>query len=257
VFDHFPELQLIIGHWGEMILFYLDRIDDLRGPAKLARRPSEYFRTNIMITPSGVLSDRYTTTDRGQMRGRPRGAHRRTQVSARPDRLVGMGVQTHAMIYTGGMAATMGAGAGPLQFLGPLGAFGKDGNWYLIFYRLPDGKSFEEVRNQATTEYIQAAGNADAMVVEIRKPGGEQWGADWVRYVVGHEHEGKPPLDVAIPLPKGDQMISHHEVFDADEAGKLFMSYHKTGDIPSGYVLRAVEGYTASGDLIDLRDTAS
>jgi uncharacterized protein len=59
VFDHFPELQLIIGHWGEMILFYLDRIDDLRGPAKLARRPSEYFSTNIMITPSGVLSDRY------------------------------------------------------------------------------------------------------------------------------------------------------------------------------------------------------
>ena len=59
VFDHFPELQLIIGHWGEMILFYLNRIDDLCGPAKLARRPSEYFRTNIMITPSGVLSDRY------------------------------------------------------------------------------------------------------------------------------------------------------------------------------------------------------
>ena len=59
VFDRFPELQLIIGHWGEMILFYLDRIDDLRVPAKLARRPSEYFRTNIMVTPSGVLSDRY------------------------------------------------------------------------------------------------------------------------------------------------------------------------------------------------------
>lgn len=164
-----------------------------------------------------------------------------------------MGIQTHAMVYTSGGAATMDGGAGPLQFLGPLRQFGKNGNWYLIFYRLPEGKTFEEVRNQATEEYIQAAGDAGAMVVEIRKPGGAQWGADWVRYVIGREHEGNPPLDVAIPLPKADQMISRTEVFEADEAAQLFMSYHKTGDIPPGYALRPVEGYTADGGLIDLR----
>jgi hypothetical protein len=48
-------------------------------------------------------------------------------------------------------------------------------------------------------------------------------------------------------------MISRTEVFDAEEAGKLFMTYHKTDDLPPGYVHRPVEGYTAEGDLIDLR----
>lgn len=168
-----------------------------------------------------------------------------------------MGNPTHAMVYTGGSAATMGRGAGPLQFLGPLNQLGQNGNWYLLLYPLPEGKSFEDVRNQATEQYIQAAGSADRMVLEVRKPGGEQWGAAWVRYVIGHQHEGNPPLDVTVPLPKGDEMISRPEVFDAEEAGRIFMTYHKTGDIPPDYMLRPTEGYTADGDLIDLRGTAA
>jgi predicted TIM-barrel fold metal-dependent hydrolase len=59
VFDRFPELRVITGHWGEMLLFYLDRIDQLVGAAKLSRKPSEYFRTNVFVTPSGILSQRY------------------------------------------------------------------------------------------------------------------------------------------------------------------------------------------------------
>ncbi|TDH47997.1 amidohydrolase [Mycobacterium eburneum] len=59
VFDRFPELRVIAGHWGEMLLFYLDRIDQLVGPAELSCKPSEYFRTNVFVTPSGILSQRY------------------------------------------------------------------------------------------------------------------------------------------------------------------------------------------------------
>lgn len=157
------------------------------------------------------------------------------------------------MVYTGGSATTMSAAAGPLQFLGPLRAFDGVENWYLLFYPLPEGKTFDEVRHQVTEQYIQAAGSADAMTVEVRKLGGEQWGAKWVRYTVGHQHAGDLPVDVAIPLPNGNQMISRAEVFDAEEAGLLFVAYHKTGDIPSGYVLRPVEGYAANGEVIDLR----
>lgn len=167
-----------------------------------------------------------------------------------------MGVPTHAMVYTGGSAATMDSGAGPLQFLGPLRVLNGTERWFLLFYPLPDGKTFEEFRDQATERYIQAAGTAEAMTVEIRKPGGQQWGADWVRYTIGHPHDGDAPLDVAIPLPRGDQMISAPEVFDAEEAGQLFMAYHETGDIPAGYVLRPVEGYTADGRNIDLATMA-
>ena len=59
VFDRFPDLQLITGHWGEVVLFYLDRIDNLAGPAKLARPVSEYFRQHVSVTPSGLWSQRY------------------------------------------------------------------------------------------------------------------------------------------------------------------------------------------------------
>ena len=59
VFDRFPDLQVITGHWGEAVLFYLDRIDDLAAPAKLAHPVSQYFRHHVSVTPSGVWSQRY------------------------------------------------------------------------------------------------------------------------------------------------------------------------------------------------------
>ena len=59
IFDRFPTLKIITGHWGELVMFYLDRIDKLSGIAKLERTISEYFKTNIFITPSGMFSHRY------------------------------------------------------------------------------------------------------------------------------------------------------------------------------------------------------
>ena len=59
VFDEFPNLQVVVGHWGEVVLFYLDRVDNMAATAALARPVSEYFRTNVLVTPSGVFSQRY------------------------------------------------------------------------------------------------------------------------------------------------------------------------------------------------------
>lgn len=58
VFDRYPELQIILGHWGEMIPFYLDRIDEALPQAvtKLDRTFLDYFRQNVYITPSGMFS---------------------------------------------------------------------------------------------------------------------------------------------------------------------------------------------------------
>ena len=60
-FDRHPGLQVIVGHWGEVILFYLERIKMLeeRTSLKLQRPLAEYFRQNIFYTPSGILSQRY------------------------------------------------------------------------------------------------------------------------------------------------------------------------------------------------------
>ncbi len=58
-FDRHPDLQLVLGHWGEMLLFWMDRADSLSGIAThLQRRVADYIRTNIYITSSGMLHER-------------------------------------------------------------------------------------------------------------------------------------------------------------------------------------------------------
>jgi uncharacterized protein len=59
VFDRFPGLTVILGHWGEMIPFYLERIDRMAPIAGLPRSISDYVRANVYLTPGGVFSQRY------------------------------------------------------------------------------------------------------------------------------------------------------------------------------------------------------
>jgi predicted TIM-barrel fold metal-dependent hydrolase len=58
VFDRHPDPQVITGHWGEVVLFYLDRIE-MRHTSKIRQPVSDYFRTNVSVTSSGVWSQRY------------------------------------------------------------------------------------------------------------------------------------------------------------------------------------------------------
>lgn len=62
LFDEIPRLRIVLGHLGEGIPFFLDRIDrahtntiNHRLP-RLKRLPSEYFLDNFVITTSGMNS---------------------------------------------------------------------------------------------------------------------------------------------------------------------------------------------------------
>jgi predicted TIM-barrel fold metal-dependent hydrolase len=58
VFDRYPTLQVVLGHWGETIPFFLDRITT-ELPArvtKLDREFSEYIHDNVYVSPSGMFS---------------------------------------------------------------------------------------------------------------------------------------------------------------------------------------------------------
>jgi 5-carboxyvanillate decarboxylase len=62
-FDRFPRLRIVLGHMGEGIPFWLQRIDNryrletkIGACEKLPRLPSEYFLDNFVITTSGVTS---------------------------------------------------------------------------------------------------------------------------------------------------------------------------------------------------------
>ncbi len=56
-FDQFPKLQLISGHWGEMLPFFLSRLDQSmpQNVTKLERTVTETFRENVYVTPSGIF----------------------------------------------------------------------------------------------------------------------------------------------------------------------------------------------------------
>jgi uncharacterized protein len=58
-FDRFRDLQIIIGHWREVVLFYLDRMESMRGIAKLKRPLSDYVREHAYVPSSGMLNARY------------------------------------------------------------------------------------------------------------------------------------------------------------------------------------------------------
>ena len=59
VFDRFPDLQVLLGHWGEVVLFYLDRADGLAMQAQLPHTFTDYVQQNAYITAGGVYSRRY------------------------------------------------------------------------------------------------------------------------------------------------------------------------------------------------------
>lgn len=59
VFDRFPDLQVVLGHWGETVLFFLDRSALLDRASGLDRPLADYVRDNVFVTPGGIASHRY------------------------------------------------------------------------------------------------------------------------------------------------------------------------------------------------------
>ncbi len=67
VFDRFPKLQIVVGHLGEAIPFWLYRVDYMhRGIVNskryacmqpLKQKPSDYFKQNFYVTTSGMASE--------------------------------------------------------------------------------------------------------------------------------------------------------------------------------------------------------
>lgn len=69
VFDAFPTLQIVLGHLGEALPFWLGRLDNRYqnivrrggleplGMKRLERLPGEVFRENFHVTTSGMMTD--------------------------------------------------------------------------------------------------------------------------------------------------------------------------------------------------------
>jgi predicted TIM-barrel fold metal-dependent hydrolase len=58
-FDRMPGLQVILGHWGELVLFYAERLAVMDRVSKLAHPIAHYLRNNLYITASGMFLPHY------------------------------------------------------------------------------------------------------------------------------------------------------------------------------------------------------
>ena len=50
IFDRYPNLNMIIGHWGEFIPFFLERMDETLFADHLKHPVSYYFKNNFYMT---------------------------------------------------------------------------------------------------------------------------------------------------------------------------------------------------------------
>jgi predicted TIM-barrel fold metal-dependent hydrolase len=59
VFDRMPGLQVILGHWGELVLFYAERLAAMDRVSGLAHPIAHYLRNNLYVTASGMFLPHY------------------------------------------------------------------------------------------------------------------------------------------------------------------------------------------------------
>ena len=56
VLDRLPNFKIMIGHWGELVAYYMYRTDEIsREVTGLKRKISDYFKENVTVNPSGML----------------------------------------------------------------------------------------------------------------------------------------------------------------------------------------------------------
>ena len=58
-FDRLPDLQVILGHWGEVVLFYAERLAAMDRVSGLKHPTDTYLRRNLYVTASGMFSAGY------------------------------------------------------------------------------------------------------------------------------------------------------------------------------------------------------
>lgn len=59
LFDRLPGLQVILGHWGEVVLFYAERLAAMDHVSGLEHPIATYLRRNLYVTASGMFSPDY------------------------------------------------------------------------------------------------------------------------------------------------------------------------------------------------------
>lgn len=107
-----------------------------------------------------------------------------------------------------------------------------------IIWRGDDPTSIVGFGDDASESFMQAAGSAEKMTVEVRLPGPD--GKSHL-YTVGRP-EPTNDADTLIPISSTREVkVFSNEVFTADEAAVIFYTYYLTEAVSQPYVLRELD----------------
>lgn len=118
---------------------------------------------------------------------------------------------------------------GALDYRRPLARMDGKRLFAYSLWHYPDDVQFEKVKTDDIEEYLQCAGSAEAMTVEVR----EDDGADgYAQYVLAREPvTGEPSEEIS--WDAYSTLVHPEEVFTAEQATALFECYFDTGQIPA------------------------
>jgi hypothetical protein len=148
---------------------------------------------------------------------------------------------THALTHSGRSTAELSEAVRPVkeQLARALARLDGEERFSLVLWRLPAGKTLLEVDMAVEPqEYLQCAGSAERMTVELR----ELEGGVARQYVVGRlpaEQDGAP--GEVVPWSDFKAVVYPNEVFAADEAAELFGQYLDTHAVEPTYHLRPLQ----------------
>jgi hypothetical protein len=107
----------------------------------------------------------------------------------------------------------------------------------LSLWKLPEKVPLDRVNLDAwPQEYVQVAGSAARMTVEVRRA--EQ--AGWGHYVLGRASRDPSvrPIEIVIPWNGYEARVFSPEVFTAMEAADVFAHYYECGEVAGTLSLR-------------------
>jgi hypothetical protein len=106
----------------------------------------------------------------------------------------------------------------------------------ISLWELPAGKELDQVNHKRwPVEYIQCAGTADRMTVEVRRLESKQAH----QFVVAASGEEVPATElIQWDAGRHSTKLRPSEVMSWEEAAELFIAYYETGAVPPKYHLR-------------------
>lgn len=112
--------------------------------------------------------------------------------------------------------------------------------WAYSLWRAPeDANLLEDI--PMSDEYLQSAGSAEALTVELRVVGDDGVAHQYTVGKPGEEPTGEPTEVIRWDEGRHSTKVHPSEVFTADEAAEVFQAYFLTDTVPASYTLRELD----------------